>query len=340
MAVFLIPSIIFPRSPLRKPDPLMPYITTNWVGDTKKHTLHSWYLEVFSLFHTFDKNYLEKHLFPKGTVTFRNDKSKSIQGSELSNMIEHLLTEVKAKKKKYRDFIVLKKRDFKRKNKTGVLVVKCKKCPFVVKLFMESPKSFTKPFNKGIEPYAFFIIGGGATRHFVGFTRIKNAEKIRLRISGNPHWSTRVDLPRKWFWTPKKNNLMNITGHKIGGHEKLSIQVPGTYAIIADAIEEERSFSLGHYNDRKTAIDLSNFLLCRIDPHINNFMIEKSTGLIIIIDTEHFPSLVGFKVRPRITSYSSWYLHLLFKFFKNRYTRSKKARIRLQTHPTPPFSLP
>ncbi len=205
---------------------------------------------------------------------------------------------------------------------------------------METPRSFIRPYNKGIEPACIFVIGGGATRHFLGFTRIKNVHVMRKRLQSNPHWSKRTDIPRKWFWLPKEKETMNLTGYKIGGHEKISLDVPGIYALVTDEIQAERSFSIFKHEDRKTAIDLCNFLLCRIDPHIDNFMIEKETGKIVIIDTEHFPSLAGFKKRPRITSYTSWYLHLFTKCVKNLFFMTKRQRRNLQLHPVPPFSMP
>lgn len=330
----------FSRSALRKPDPCCPVITTQWVNGTKLYQLGDSHLEINSLFHLYDENNFMENILPPGHISFRHNPQKSVQGKELSDMIEELLIEIRQGKKKYTNFTILKNRDFNVKKQAGLLVVKCNKYPFVVKLFMETPRSFIRPYNKGFEPACFFIIGGGATRHFIGFTRVKNVNLIRKRIKNNPHWSKRVEIPRKWFWLPKKDQKIELTGYNIGGHEKISIEFPSVYAVVADEIHVERKFSIFNREDRKTAIDLSNFLLCRVDPHIENFLIEKETGKIMIIDTEHFPSLVGFKKRPRITHYTSWYLHLLFKFIKDRFFRTKKERRNLQQHPTPPFSMP
>lgn len=338
--MLFFPIYIFSRSSLRPHDRHTPLIITNWVGDSKKYFLRDSHLEIFPLFQTFDEKHMQDNLLPSGNISFRGEPEKSISGEELSTMIEHLIGEVRRRKKKFRDFIRLKKRDFSRRKQAGLVVVKCKKYPFVVKLFMETPKSFVHPYEKGFEPACFFTIGGGACRHSVGFTRLKNLHSIRERIQHNPHWSKRIDLPRKWFWLPSRERRIELTGYNIGGHEKISINLPSVYAIVADEIKGERTFSIWNSDDRRTAIDLSNFLLCRIDPHITNFIVEKETGLIVIIDTEHFPSLVGLKSRPRITTYSSWYLRLVSKFVKDRFFRSKRERIRLQTHPTPPFSLP
>ena len=340
LLVFILPLSLFSRSALRSGIVNDPLIITNWVGDDKKSFLRDSHLEVFPFFHTFDEEHIQKNLLPSSSISFRNEPNKSVNGKEISEMIEHLIGEVRRRKRKFRDFICLKKRDFCRRKQAGLIVVKCKKYPFVVKLFMETPKSFVRPYQKGFEPACQFTIGGGATRHLVGFTRIKNVISIKERIKNNHHWSKRIDVPRKWFWLPSRERRIKVTGKNIGGHKEISTNLPSVYAIVADEIKAERTFSLWKGNDRRIAIDLSNFLLCRIDPHITNFMVEKETGLVVIIDTEHFPSLVGLKTRPRITSYSSWYLRLVSKFMGNRFLRSKRDRKRLQTHPIPPFSLP
>jgi hypothetical protein len=329
------------RSPLRRPDPLCPVITTRWTDGKKLYRLRDSHLEVNALFHLYDEAHFMENLLPMGELSFRNDPSQSVKGKEISELVEGLLKEIKNKKKKYTNFTILKKRDFNVRKQAGLLIVKCTKYPFVVKLFMETPRSFIRPYNKGFEPACFFIIGGGATRHFIGFTRIKNMHVMRKRLKNNPHWSKRIDIPRKWFWLPKDaQRKMELTGYNIGGHKKISIEVPAIYAVITDEIKVERKFSIFDRKDRRTAIDLCNFLLCRIDPHIENFLVEKETGKIVIIDTEHFPSLVGFKKRPRITRYTSWYLHLVAKFIKDRYFRTKRDRHNLQLHPVPPFSMP
>ncbi|MFS8507426.1 MAG: hypothetical protein LVQ75_05085 [Candidatus Babeliales bacterium] len=328
------------RSPLRNPNPLCPRITTQWAGNSQQFQLTDWHLEINALFHLYDKKHFIENLLPTDTIHFRNHHDQSIQGTILSGLIEELLAEVKKGKKQYKNFHILKNRDFNVKKQAGLLVVKCKDYPFVVKLFMETPRSFIRPYNKGFEPICFFIIGGGATRHFIGFTRIKNLLTINERIKKNSHWSKRVDTPRKWFWLPKEEKNILLTGYNIGGHEKIELEFPGIYAIVTDEIKASRKFSIFSSEDRATAIDLSNYLLCRIDPHIENFLIEKETDKILLIDTEHFPSLVGFKERPRITSYTSWYLHLFTKFIKNYFCRSKQARYDLQRYPTAPFSMP
>lgn len=333
------------RSSLRKSYNTLPRITTEWQKNkhTKKNKVYELkesHLELYPLFETFDPLHFKKASLPtKGTINYRNSTC-GVPAQDLNALLEKLITDIRDNKKALPDFDILKDRDFNWKKQAGLIVVKPKKYPFVFKVFMETPRSFLKPHNKGFEPHCFFVIGGGSTRHLVGFTRIKNAQSIKERLLKSDYWGKRVDVPRKWFWTPEDNNSIILTGYNIGNHAKITTVLPATYVIIADAIEKKREFNVFSYHDRRYAIDLSNYLLCRIDPHITNFMVEKSTGKVVIIDTEHFPTLVGFKERPRITSYTSWYLRLLTKYMQNRFLRTKKERLALQSNPQKPFSLP
>lgn len=331
------------RSPLRQRDRYVPTITTEWekrIPGEKIYSLTESHLELYPLFQTFDLDHFKENILPNGPITFKNEPQKTVDGAQLKKDIAHLFEEVRQQKKKFTHFEVLKKRDFNRRKQAGLLVLKSKKYPFVVKLFMETPRSFVRPYNKGFEPNCIFVIGGGSTRHLLGFTRIKNAHNIQARITENPYWAQRIIVPRKWFWYPEKYRWIRLDGYKIGNHEHITIKMPAIYAIIADYIEGEREFSLSSKEDRRTAVDISNYLLCSLDPHINNFLVEKNTNKIAIIDTEHFPTMAGFKTRPRMTTYTSWYLHLFTKYLKDRFGRSKTERRDLQRHPKTPFSLP
>jgi hypothetical protein len=55
-------------------------------------------------------------------------------------------------------------------------------------------------------------------------------------------------------------------------------------------------------------------------------MIEKNSGKIIIVDTEHFPSFVGLKEEITFNNYTEWYLYLAGKCFKNEFLLTKKER--------------
>lgn len=339
----LIIFTLYSRSPFRPRDPYVPTITTEWgkrLPGEKIYSLTDSHLEFYPLFKTFDLEHVKKHSLPNGPITYRNKPEKTIEGKELRKDIAGLFEEIRAHKKQFTHFEILKKRDFNSRKQSGLLVVKSKKHPFVVKLFMETPRSFIRPYNKGFEPNCIFVIGGGATRHLLGFTRIKNANVLQSRLEESPYWSSRLTLPRKWFWIPEKYRWIRLDGYRIGNHKHITIKMPAIYAVIADYIDGEREFSLSSKEDRRTAVDISNYFLCRLDPHINNFLIERKTKKIAIIDTEHFPTLAGFKQRPRMTTYTSWYLHLFTKYLNNRFGRTKTERRDMQRNPQPPFSLP
>jgi hypothetical protein len=312
------------RSPHRPQDPLMPTIITRWLHDTKTYELKHSQLQEGPNFNIFDRQHFESHLLPTGFISFRNGTG-SISGKVLSNMIEELLNEVQAGNKTFSNFTLLKNRDLNNRNQTGVVIVKFNDYPFVVKLFIETPESFVNPFAKGFEPSCFFLLGGG-TRHTIGFTRIKNLENLRKQINAHPYWKNRISFPRKWHWLPKKNNWIELTSKNLGPEKKRTTQIPAIYALVCDYINIERIFTLHNKNDRCIAMNISNYLNLTIDPHINNYGIEMETHKIIALDTEHFPTMVGYENPPKCTSYMQWYSTLSLKMVRDTMSRTKLQR--------------
>ena len=307
----------------------------------KPYVLRDKNLRYFPLFQTFDYATLKAHELPSGPILFRNstNQKNALSGAELQKLIERFFYEIRQKKTEFTDFLILKNKGFNSKKQAGMIVVKAKKYPFVVKLFMETPRSFIRPYNKGFEPACQWILGGGVTRHLLGFTRIKNLLSVKKQIQTDLFWSQLVDLPRKWFWTPKNYPWILLTGYNIGNHAHAAIALPGAYAIIADAIEPERELHLFNKEDRILAVQLSNFLIGRIDPHINNFIYEKNTHKLVIIDTEHFATMGGFQKPEKINSYLAYYLKLIGKCLKHGYFSTKKERLLLAQNDAP-FCLP
>ena len=265
-------------------------------------------------------------MLPKGTISFRNKPSESVQGKVLTDLVEELLVEVQKKKKKFKHFTVLRKVNFNTKLRCGLLILKFKDHPFVLKLFIENPKTFVNPYAKGFEPMCFFVMAGGINRHLTGFTRIKNLGQVRKKIQTHDHWSKIIDFPRKWFWLPNNSRWIEITGHNIGNKKKLTTKLPSVYGIIADAIKADKTFSLFNKNEKKVGMELCNYLEHAIDPHIDNFMREKATNKIIMVDTEHFPSVVGLKQKNEFHNYISWYTFLALKCSKDGFFRTKRER--------------
>ncbi len=327
------------RSIYRPKDPFMPEIITRWAGDTTFYSMRRYHLEEYPLFNLFDLKFFNEHLLPdNNTITYRYEPTQSVNTQDLISKIEELLTEIKQGKHKFSHFMILQSKDYNFKKMSGLLIVKFNDYPFVVKLFIETPDSFISPFDKGIEPIFCFFMSGGINRHLLGFTRIKNREIIINRLTSSS-WSTRVDIPRKWHWIPKNTRWIELSGINIGGvSKKQAIIFPGTYCVIADAIEAERTPSLFNMHDKQMALDLCNFLDIWIDPHMQNFLIEKKSKKFVIVDTEHFPSFTGLREKINFDSYSNWYLYLAGKCWRNTFMQTKKER-RNPKKPIPEMSL-
>lgn len=321
------------RSMYRQQDDSMPYITTQWENDTKTYQLRDSHLEAYPIFKVFDKQFFMDHLLPKTTVSFRYEPSKGVHGEHLSKLIEGLLAEINKRKKQYKHFTILSGKNFNRKKACGMLVLRFNDYPFVAKLCIETPETFVDPYCKGLDNVWFFPMGGGVNRHITGLTRLKNAKIIRERIAQSPEWANKVDIPRKWHWLPTKSSWIHITGNNIGGVNEISTTIPGTYCVIADAIESDKQLALFNNNDTAMAMNLCNYLRMYIDPHINNFMIEKNSDKIVIVDTEHFPTVVGIKDDITFNNYTEWYFYLMSKCAKDWFFRTKDERLVAQVTP-------
>ncbi len=320
------------RSIHRSSNRQLPTITTNWLGSEKQYTSRNSHYEEYPIFKVFNTAELDKDLLPNGAIAFRANPEKSVTGNQLSTLIEELLKEVKLKQRSYKEFIVLSKKNFNRHRACGLLIVKCKKYPFIVKLFIETPQTFINSHCKGLDNMWFFPMSGGVNRHISGLTRVKNARAIQKRIQEDPYWSTRVQTPRKWFWLPQNTPWIEITGTNIGGKKSIYTRIPGTYAVVADAINAERQLSIlsASSEDYRMAMALCNYLEMRQDPHVDNFIIEKKTEKIVIIDTENFSSTVGIKKVATFPSYYAWYRYLANKCIKQWFFRTKDERLLAQ----------
>jgi hypothetical protein len=326
------------RSVHRPHHEAFPEITTYW-HDLPATTfqLKNSHLEP-AIFNVYDEKYLMSQQLPD-KVSSRHAPHVAYDTRRLIDELEAVVTQLQNTKKKIKkldNFIILKQRDYNYLKHTGLMVLRHKEYPFVIKLFRETPANFVKPFNRGIEECAFFVLGGGMNRYLAGFTRIPNRNEIQKKIDSNRYWSDIIETPRKWFWQPKNNRHIAITGKNIGTKPQYML-LPSIYAIVCDAIESDSDFSILDRNDRDIALSITDFLGIRIDPHINNFMKEKDTQKIIIIDTEHFPTLIGIKDPFSINDFFTYYSRLAFKFFGNKLLVDKKTLRELQTSPRPPL---
>lgn len=314
------------RSIFRTKDPNIPTLKIREKHEKQFYIFQDSHLEEWPLFHTFDKQHFENHLLPHAKISYRY-KHQSIDGAYLGKLIQSGLDEIHQNKKIFTHFTILKKRDFH--NGTGLIILKFKNYPFVVKLFIETPETFLSAWQKGFESTCFFHMGKGMNRHMAGFTRIKNLEYLQAKLAQHSYWYDKVSFPRKWFWLPSDITWLYLEGKNIGtGAPK--IEMPSTYAIIADYIDFERTLTLQERKDRRTAFALSAYLKSAIDAHINNYVIEKETKKLVILDTEHFPTLVGLRKEPPNQSYLQWYSHLAAKMLRDLYGRTKKERYDIQ----------
>jgi hypothetical protein len=305
-------------------------VTFDQATPEKPHSIRSERLEEHPLFHTFDKDFFDAHRLPEQAITYR-DGTGHVEGKNLNFLIENLLQEVAAGKKRFTDFTVLGAKNFNKRHQYGLLILKFRDYPFVLKLFIETPASFVDPYTKGLESMCFFFMGGGVNRHMMGFTRIKNLESIKEKIATDQSWASRIDVPRKWFWLPNSARWLKLEGENIAfpGHQ-VNTSIPAMYGIVADAVDAVRKFSILNSQDKKTAIELSDFLEMLVDAHIDNFMIEKETNKIVIVDTEYFPMLVGMKEGPGFKNYFDYFSKLTFKFLRDTfgYTKSERQALR------------
>lgn len=309
-------------------------LVTYWKDDpSKKWRLRDWHLEPYPVFHSFDRAFFEEHQLPEGPIPFRYGPECAVCGSTLMQLAEEFAAELMShnrKKSTYKNVTILKKRDFNPITACGLIIARFNDYPFVIKLFIESPQMFVKPFSKGIEPCFIYILGGGINRYLSGFVRLKNLEKINDMIQASPKWRDRVDTPRKWFWQPQNNRWFIVEGHHMGKNGFETMEVPSVYGIICDAIDVERPLSIGVAEDRHIGMDLARYLGNRIDPHIPNLVFERWTGKVVIIDTEHFALQVGLKRKTDWKSYGSYFGKLMQKCMQNKYGKSKVERRALQ----------
>lgn len=277
---------------------------------------------------------------PASESAANTQHSHEVDSKVLSDLIEECVEEIfkiykKPKDKQFKHFKILKDRNFNYKMHAGLIILKCNDHPFVIKLFIDNPRSFTKPYSKGTETSFFFIMGGGMNRYLAGFTRISNLCALQEKIAADPYWSERLTLPRKWYWTPKNVRHFTVEGKNLGTKKEQSQSYPSVYAIVCDEIITEYQFNTFKSEDRETVRQIAQFCGNRIDPHIYNFFIEKGTGKIAIIDTEHFASIVGLKEPLSFESNFEWYCTLANRCLKNTLFKSKKTRKEIQQEPAP-----
>jgi len=305
----------------------LPTITVSSTQNPTPYKLMDTNLRPVPLLHIFDKKHFMENLLPKTPIEIDTQKIDTIVINTLAN---ELLNEIDQKHKTYKNFTILKQSGFVRYKKSGLLIVKFKDYPLVLKLFIEPPESFVNPYDKGFEATNFFI-AGGAMRHTLGFTRLKTRMYVQQKILESPIWRDKIIMPRKWFWLPASPVWLTIKTHNIGKKAEDAIQLPAIYGVIAEELHRDPTKK----TDYNELMSLSRFLEHRIDPHTKNFFIEKNTGKIALIDTELFPIILGFDapIKPQST-HIKWYLYLAGKYVKEKLFTPKNKRQERKTNIT------
>jgi hypothetical protein len=335
----LTTSIVFARHPFRTHHPQATNVTICSDGHMP-NTLFSNRLRLYPLF-AFRTQDVREYLIPQGPITYRLEPTKAVSGIELGKLVERVIAEVVTQKtiiKKARattDCIVLRDRNFNYKISHGLIILKCKNYPFVVKIFIESPASFFDFRSTGIEPPFFFYMGGGANRHLTGMTRIRNRNLIQETIDALPRWRNHVEIPRKWYWLPEQPKELTLIGRNIGGHEEIKTTIPALYAIIEDEIEiKKETTRIAKRRKRKIIIELCNDLHIYLDPHPHNYAFIEDPKTkqfkIALVDTEHFPTMAGIETKVTFRDHMGWYTYLAKNYLRRLYGLTKKDLIVLQ----------
>lgn len=326
-----------PRRPKDKTTPTItieasnPSIAKTWISpkikrkvrELKTHVLHNPFLRLKPL-KGFDHKIFKKHYLPQRTrINYRNDNG-SIRTCELDTLANGLVEELKAGQKKFTHFKVLKDRDFSYKSLSGLLVLKFKDYPFVLKLSLEHPHTMAKPYEKSFEAACIFFIGGNV-RHLSNFTRIPNLEYIKKVLSYNPYYIENLSFPRKWFWQPKNNYDLKITWEKSPYHDEEIITMPSIYGIISDYIETEDWPSKDLANISMRVAGDVGFAL---DPHTGNFVREKGKNKYSLIDTEDFRIMGGLDHTLKSKNYIGWLMEMTGRGVQIYGGRTKQDRIR------------
>lgn len=313
---------------------MLPQVTAQWADGTQQTTITNRYIRYYPVF-SFKTSDFTSYLLPKSPIPFQQDQSRTVTGAIISQCIEEAIQELGQKKTKIKKskslhhFKVLQDKNFNYKQSCGLLVLSFKQYPFVVKLFMEKPTTIFDYHSTGLEPTFFFYMGGGSNRHLSGFTRLANRSFIAERIQHLKQWKHHLEMPRKWFWLPKQQNNIILAGKNIGTLDTVQTEIPSVYAIVADKIDfSDQTHLLTPQTKRQMIMQLCNDLEINIDPHAKNFAFVQDTiskqFKIILVDTEHFPTMVGITQKRHFRNHNEWYLYLASKCFCDIYLQTKR----------------
>jgi hypothetical protein len=326
---------LYPRNPRRKVDTTTPIIeitasdhkihrewhTLQDEHISKKYLLKNNFLRLRPIKNGFDEQFFKENFLPQDNITFRSSNDV-VTGAKLSELAHNLIEEIKNGNREFTHFKVLKDSGFNYNSLSGLIVLKYKDYPFVIKVSIEHPHTIIKPFSKSYEASGIFVMGGNL-RHLTNFTRITNLKRIKELLCFNPFYLYNLDFPRKWYWKP--DNGYDLLIDWKCGQQKDFAKIPSIYAVIADFIITEEYQPTHELNrlSMKVATDVG-FL---IDPHAGNILIEKDTRKYILLDTENFRLMIGLDTPMNAKKYIGWYIELLGRSSKTCFLRNKTERI-------------
>ncbi len=333
MSIFFTP-LLKCRHPFRKPNLDFPVITAQWENDSKIYSLRTPYVRLHPLF-TVKTEDLYQYLIPKEGIVDKHNPDKAMSSAELSLFIENALKEIRQRKKlikkekRLTSFNVLQDKNFNYKKSCGLIVLKFKNYPLVLKLFLEQPETFLQFRSTGLEPTFFFYMGGGANRHLSGFTRPKNRDVLLQKTQKFERWAKHISCPRKWFWLPSDQKDIVLTGNNIAGYDFIQTRIPSVYGIVADEVDiNDTTDEISQQIKSRIIMQLCNDLDMYVDPHEKNFVFSRNKlhgrFNIIILDTEHFPTMVGILRRKKFRNHNQWYSYLAGKCVHDMYFQTKR----------------
>lgn len=327
--LFCVLNISSHRSPFRKEDPAKPkIITRNQKNSVVQFENVDWFYYKNSIFTTFCEDDFFANIVQKDSIINCFGNEISLPYELLNNMLEVLISEVKQEKNTYTHFTLLKNKNFNRKKKCGLIILKFNDYPFVVKLFMEHPSTLLNPLCKGFENRLFHYMGQGINRHLAGPTRVYNLKRIQSMLKDLEY---NVILPRKWFWLPQNPEWIEVEGYNIIPNTVISTMIPGIYVIIADELNPNPEYqSLSPLEHNEIVMKFCNDLHLIVDPHSDNFIVQKNNNgeiFISILDTEHFPTLVGISETATFSDHIQWYFSLAWKALNDLFMTSKQDHL-------------
>ena len=266
------------------------------------------------LFSSFDYEHIKHNLLPAESISYRNRPENHVKTQTLTKEIENVLEQLRMGKRTFAQFTILKDREFNYKEFSGVIILKFNNYPFVLKMFIENPYSFLHPEQKGFRHGCMAKMAGGLNRYLAGLKRIQNLENAREIIKNMEDLPIELDFPRKWFWLPNNVRWFDLNGTHFKKSEKtFHVRLPEIYAIVADEIICNKKVSAIKKMYGKRIFKLCQKVKFNIDPNMKNFRLEDGTEKLVLIDTEHFPSVLGFKEEIKADNYFALHIKMGIK---------------------------